>query len=197
MEINNNDLHKYIRLYNDFLPEEPLKSLITLCKNYEGFSAATIVRNNNGKLGAVDEKIRKTQWWDLNYKSKSLTTVHWYNFLGSLFNKAFLDYENFYDLSVKGFRINDIQILKYVDGGHYEFHSDHSPLLPRTYSSILFLNDDFEGGDLLFKYPLSKQIVKIPKKKNTLIVWPSNFLFPHKVTPVTKGERYSVVSWAL
>ena len=31
---------------------------------------------------------------------------------------------------------------------------------------------------------------------NRLIIWPSNFLFPHSVLPVTKGLRYSVVAWA-
>ena len=29
-----------------------------------------------------------------------------------------------------------------------------------------------------------------------LLLFPSVFLYPHKVEPVTKGERYSFVSWA-
>lgn len=38
---------------------------------------------------------------------------------------------------------------------------------------------------------------KIEVKPNRMIVWPSNFMFPHRVAPVTKGVRFSVVSWAL
>ena len=32
---------------------------------------------------------------------------------------------------------------------------------------------------------------------NRMIIWPSTFLYPHTVKPVTKGTRYSVVAWAL
>jgi len=35
------------------------------------------------------------------------------------------------------------------------------------------------------------------KLKNRMLIWPSNFMYPHLVKPVTKGIRYSVVSWAL
>ena len=37
----------------------------------------------------------------------------------------------------------------------------------------------------------------VEKKANRMIIWPSNFLYPHSVKPVTEGIRYSVVSWAL
>ena len=32
--------------------------------------------------------------------------------------------------------------------------------------------------------------------KGDLLIFPSNFLYPHRVDPVTKGVRYSYVSWA-
>ena len=28
-----------------------------------------------------------------------------------------------------------------------------------------------------------------------LVMWPSNFMYPHSVSPVTKGTRYAIVSW--
>jgi len=58
-------------------------------------------------------------------------------------------------------------------------------------SVLGILNDDFEGGDLIFF-----EDKKIETKKGDIIVFPSNFLFPHKVSPVTKNVRYSFVSWA-
>ena len=61
---------------------------------------------------------------------------------------------------------------------------------------MVFINDNYEGGELVFKYPNSEDTTKIDKKKNRIIIWPSNFLYPHSVFPVTKGERYSVVAWA-
>ena len=36
---------------------------------------------------------------------------------------------------------------------------------------------------------------KINLTKGDIIVFPSNFMFPHRVEPVTKGNRYSYISW--
>jgi predicted 2-oxoglutarate/Fe(II)-dependent dioxygenase YbiX len=41
----------------------------------------------------------------------------------------------------------------------------------------------------------SSKIIK-PKTGRT-IIWPSNFMYPHKVIPVTSGTRYTLVSWAI
>ena len=61
------------------------------------------------------------------------------------------------------FLINDIQVLKYGKGGHYKFHTDHNTRIPRHYSCIFMINDDYEGGDLCFKYPKSEKITTIEK----------------------------------
>ena len=36
----------------------------------------------------------------------------------------------------------------------------------------------------------------IPFEAGDVIIFPSNFMYPHRVEPVTKGARYSYVSWA-
>ena len=59
-----------------------------------------------------------------------------------------------------------------------------------TLSIIGLLNDDFEGGELIMF-----EDKKIETKKGDILIFPSNFLYPHEVTPVTKGVRYSYVSW--
>ena len=91
----------------------------------------------------------------------------------------------------------NIRILKYEKGGHYKFHTDHGPTTPRTLSLIYFVNDDFEGGNLNFKLVGSGGEMVIENKPNRLVIWPSNFMYPHRVTPVESGTRYSVVAWAL
>ena len=57
-------------------------------------------------------------------------------------------------------------------------------------SIIGILNDDYEGGELIMF-----EDKKIDTKKGDLLIFPSNFLYPHEVAPVTKGVRYSYVSW--
>ena len=51
------------------------------------------------------------------------------------------------------------------------------------------LNDDYEGGEFVLIDE------KINLSKGDIIVFPSNFMYPHKVEPVTKGTRYSYISW--
>lgn len=58
-------------------------------------------------------------------------------------------------------------------------------------TSLGALNDDYEGGEFVM---FDDDVIEI--KKGSIIVFPSNFLYPHKIEPVTKGIRYSYVSWA-
>ena len=51
------------------------------------------------------------------------------------------------------------------------------------------LNDDYEGGEFVLIDE------KIDLSKGDIIIFPSNFMYPHKVEPVTKGTRYSYISW--
>ena len=58
-------------------------------------------------------------------------------------------------------------------------------------TSLIFLNDDYEGGEfILCGEPLEK-------KKGSAVVFPSNFMFPHEVQKVTSGNRYSIMTWIL
>ena len=58
-------------------------------------------------------------------------------------------------------------------------------------SYVFFVNENFSGGGLSF--PNQRKIIK--PKANTLIIFPSNWCFPHEVLPVTRGIRYSAVTW--
>ena len=123
--------------------------------------------------------------------------MHWCNFLCYTLKIFINDYFNITKFQKSAQDIIDIQILKYEKGGHYRFHSDSSKNIHRILSCIFFINDDYQGGNLAFKYPFKENIVKIEKKSNRLVIFPSNFLYEHSVEPVISGERFSVVSWVL
>jgi len=57
-------------------------------------------------------------------------------------------------------------------------------------SVIGALNNDYEGGELVMFQDKEYKI-----KAGEALIFPSNFLYPHKVMPVTKGTRYTYVSW--
>ena len=91
----------------------------------------------------------------------------------------------------------DLKFIKYSLNQTMKIHCDHIhdifdgkiKGIP-TLSIIGILNDDYEGGELIMF-----EDKKIDIKKGDLIIFPSNFLYPHEITPVTKGVRYSYVSW--
>lgn len=97
--------------------------------------------------------------------------------------------------------IEDLQFTAYSakDKGHYNWHTDSAALRSpindhRKLGFSILLNDpsEFEGGDFYVKN--SKDDMKVPElKKGAMILFPSFLL--HKVSPVTKGTRNSLVGW--
>ena len=91
--------------------------------------------------------------------------------------------------------INQIDLLKYSAGGKYLYHTDDFHGSPRSLSVIINLNDDYEGGNLIFTDQQDKEIKEYKLGKGSIVFFPSNFLYPHSITPITKGKRYSIVAW--
>lgn len=190
MEIKN-----FIKVYDDVLPLPVLTNLIRF-SNISEFTETKIGGGINHSR--VDFNIRRTFTFVLSNLNDSLSNVHWFNLLYSFFRKNLIQYKtdaNIIDYNFKD--IIDIEILKYENTGFYTWHYDHFADIPRTMSCILLLNNDYEGGNLCFRNPDGSGEWQIDVKPNRMIIWPSNFLYPHTVKPVTKGKRYSVVAWAL
>lgn len=99
-----------------------------------------------------------------------------------------------------------IQFTKYKKNQHYTFHSDSSIHdidqygKIRKLSLVVCLSDsnEYEGGNFEFQLRNGDDpsvITPAPELKNrgTIIVFPS-FIY-HRVTPLIKGTRYSLVMW--
>ena len=88
-------------------------------------------------------------------------------------------------------------IYKADDGGHYNWHIDDmaSPMAtPRKLSMTLMLSDtsEFEGGELQLK-TINDDVISVEQKQGRAYFFPSYRL--HRVAPVTKGVRRSLVLW--
>ena len=185
------ELRKYLKVYDDVLPNETMGNMIRWF-NTCGFTPGSVGQ------GVLDKNIRNVQTKPLVNLGDSLTEAHWCNLLNNYFSESIRTYAK--DTKIKDLgaeRVNTIEVLKYEIGCHYDLHVDHFAAQPRTMSMILLCNNDYEGGDLGFANPDYTDELIVPVRANRLIVWPSNFLFPHGVKPITKGTRYSVVGWAL
>ena len=81
-------------------------------------------------------------------------------------------------------------LLRYDEGDKFEIHVDEGCNTPkRSLSLIILLNDNFKGGELRFENFTPDLGV------GDVIIFPSNFMYPHSVERVTSGSRYSIVSW--
>ena len=93
---------------------------------------------------------------------------------------------------------SSVRFNRYTETKKMEEHCDHIHSLFQgerkgipTMSALGILNDNYTGGDFVMW-----QTEKIQLKKGDMIIFPSCFLFPHRVDPVQSGVRYSCVSWA-
>jgi predicted 2-oxoglutarate/Fe(II)-dependent dioxygenase YbiX len=87
-------------------------------------------------------------------------------------------------------------------GGRHPWHADncqqngqgdwipnHTP--QRDVSAIYYLNDDFEGGEIVF----AQWGLWIKPRRGLLVAFPSDRSHAHEVVPVRTGFRYTVPIW--
>lgn len=91
-----------------------------------------------------------------------------------------------------------LKFNRYTKNKRMENHCDHiHSLFDGNYKGIPLLtlvgvfNDNYTGGEFVLF-----EDIEFTLKQGDLIIFPSLFLYPHKVQPVKKGTRYSFVSWA-
>jgi hypothetical protein len=85
----------------------------------------------------------------------------------------------------------DTVLLRYEQGNMFHGHFDASKTYHRIVSVVMFLNEDFTGGELEFK----EFGLKIKPQAGDVLVFPSSYPYMHKVNSVKFGVRYSVVKW--
>jgi len=95
------------------------------------------------------------------------------------------------------FMNENIQYTEYEASysGKYDWHLDFGPGVTslRKIAIVVQLSDpaDYEGGNLQFY--TNRHITDAPKEQGTVICFPTYFL--HRVSPLTKGKRRSLVLW--
>ncbi|MEO1928636.1 MAG: 2OG-Fe(II) oxygenase [Nautiliaceae bacterium] len=151
--------------------------------------------------GGVNEDIRKTIIHSPTSKIREIFEKAFYNVKDKI--------EKFYGVSfIKG---TELQVLEYKEGGFYKCHSDNASEIvkngklagykvvkpERKLTTLLFLNDEYEGGEVEFchlRFSDGKRVVHKPKA-GEMIVFPSHGLFAHEVKPVFGNNRFAVVKW--
>jgi predicted 2-oxoglutarate/Fe(II)-dependent dioxygenase YbiX len=82
-----------------------------------------------------------------------------------------------------------LHLIKYLPGNFFKLHADSGPFYPSTISSIFFLNDEYEGGELYFP----RLNLTIKPDAGDILLFPSMFIYEHAVLEVFSGIKYSGV----
>ncbi len=135
---------------------------------------------------------RSVKGYQLNTKTPS--NMFYWNIIKKEIQRLYVYYKIKFPL-IKSTTVNQMDLLKYEPGGEYKVHTDHHALTPRTLTAILNLNNSYEGGELAFGDQKENEIAQYKLGKGDILFFPSCFLYPHFIKPITKGNRYSIVTW--
>lgn len=175
-----------IQRFEKVLSKTDCKKLI---KEYSNFVQA---RTHSGNL-EYDKEIRKAQTAVYEEETPLLQKV-----------REIIAEKTNTDISQQEYPIS---IIKYEEGGEYKPHHDHwahqkpnqNPQMGNRWkTAILYLNDDYDGGETEFP----NWNVKVKGKAGELVTWTNlnkngtpNMDTLHAGLPVIKGTKYIVVSW--
>lgn len=86
------------------------------------------------------------------------------------------------------------EIIRYSESQKLAWHCDNGESHPCLISFVIYLNDDYEGGDVEFKSFLPGRTIK--PEAGSLLIFPSSLEYIHKVNPVKSGIKYALISFA-
>ena len=182
----------YIGYYENVVPDE-------LCWNILNSKFAFQPSTYSTHQGKQELKEPKEGWWDERVRMDDFWIRNdsaWYKKLKVSFEITIKKYSETFPLfSVQ--HMTDFRINRYSEGGYMSSHVDnihhsHGQIYgyPQV-SVLLFLNDDYKGGEFVVADKLYRPA------KGSSIIFPSNFMFPHEAKKVTKGIRWSIISWLM
>lgn len=147
----------------------------------------------------VNKKTRDTSTFGVNYRGKienimaetpkevfdlSLNNIFFENF-----DPIEKDYMNSFGVTCDWH--DTYGILKYGEGQFFSNHIDDHKDYHRRVSTVYYMNNNYTGGEINFP----RFEITFKPKANQMIVFPSNYVYNHSVSPVISGTRYAVVSW--
>lgn len=189
-----NEIAPGIVIYSDLIKQ--YDTLITDIE--EGITSSLLSWSSAGVDGGINTKVRDTSSISIPYINgidenfndfidafnKSLSNI----FYQTLF-AAEKDYMS--DYGVYFSEHDNYQILKYGKGQYFTNHIDDHPQYHRRLSSVYYINDNYEGGEINFP----RFNICYKPKANEMIIFPSTYVYNHSVSEVLNGTRYAVVSW--
>ena len=189
------DLSKYVANYENFLNEDYCKKAVKALKKAE-WSTHQFYQSGTGDYVSYENEL-SVSWSNIRQRKQIQDKLYegLYRYCKELPEVAGANVHNWFN-GWSGY--SELRFNKYDETTQMKLHCDHIHSMfdgnrkgIPALSLLGCLNDDYEGGELIFW-----DDTEIELKGGSLLIFPSNFLYPHEVKPVKKGSRYSYVSWA-
>jgi len=149
-------------------------------------------RNDQESGNVFQQSIRKSHGLSIsNYAKVNETFRKINNRCYDLISSAVHNYKGMFKIEEGIVHGEGYGLLRYSGGEEYGFHYDGGTDSKRTISVLIYLNDDYEGGEIEF----TNFKLKIKPKAGTLILFPSNYAYGHIAHPVISGTKYVIVTW--
>ena len=178
-------IQPHVSLLDVFSPSE-CDSIVALGRQMWG------AESRSGALGVTAERLT-----DETYRKSEIVWISHNRYTDWLFQKLFAVAnqlnQKYWQFELAGSQ--RLQFTSYKGEGHYDWHMDLAEDAPdntRKLSATVQLSDpaDYDGGDLEIN---SGIIESAPRDRGCITLFPS--YMHHRVTPVTRGERLSLVVW--
>ena len=181
------NLETYVKIYDNWIADNICDDIVDSIKDC---SWQQHVFYDKG----IEHNVSGSQELDVSYNENKFIP-----FLNIKLEEAFNQYVS--DLNFSWFGSFDgfssIRFNRYSENKLMAEHCDHiKSIFGNAHSGIPYLsclfvlNNNYQGGEFVMW-----QDTTIELRKGDALLFPSNFLYPHKVLPVTQGTRYTCISW--
>ena len=168
----------FIKQINNFLTKEECDFIINKGIHDSTLKESEIYTDKTGSV--IDYKLRKSKQ---SYLDLPEIKERIFNYISN-------------EIKIKGKKLKELEkkfhFLKYDIDSHFNWHTDSNDtnINQRFCTIVIQLNEDYEGGELLYK---KDSIFEFERGIGNLYIFNSSL--EHAVRPITKGVRYSIVLW--
>lgn len=187
------NIQDYVKHYKNVFPKEFCKKTVDQLELVDWTTHQFY--NSNQEYIYVGDDFQQSR---ARFNEQQLIEKEIWNLLYNYVVKNFSSYHEQFQWfnGWKGF--TGIKFHKYTSDTNMKLHCDHIhdlfdgevkgvPIL----TIVGLLNEDFEGGNFLLW-----DNENINLETGSVVIFPSNFMYPHRVSTIKSGVRYSFVSWA-
>jgi len=185
-----------LNIYENAISKEDVDWVINTIE--KSLSSGSVYRWSEAQVTNSDKPIKAARdCFDFKFNDKSLgprnennkDLLDVYEKMYSIVKQCVDDYARYWGIHVSYYEA--FNFVKYQgEGQQFKIHADHGPHYNTTVSIVVYLNDDYDGGELHF--PRLDNLTYAPKIGD-IAVFPSNYIYEHASLPMKSGTKYCIV----